>query len=120
MPAPSPAWPVSADPAMSHDGSFRTRAPLTAIETASRAAALKASQQPGGLLAAVVSSEMLDGAAAVTETAQLERNDAFLYGHHAAQILSDCRRDVALAPEDKKKIAFQEMAKKICEAVAGQ
>jgi putative DNA primase/helicase len=39
-----------------------------------------------------------------------ESDDERLYGHYAAQILRDCRRDVALAPPDAKKIVFQEVA----------
>jgi hypothetical protein len=49
-----------------------------------------------------------------------ERDDERLYGRHAAQILRDCRRDVALAPAGAKEIAFQEVAKKLGQAVADQ
>src|SRR5229473_6187999 len=120
MPAPSLAWPVSADPTMRRDGPFRTRAPLTAIESARRVAVFKASQEPGRPLAAAVSSEMLAEAAAVADTTVPECDNTSQYGHRAAKILSDCRRDVALAPEDTKKIVFQEVAKRIGEAVTDQ
>jgi hypothetical protein len=114
------AWPVLAEPTMSRDGSFRSRAPLTPIETARRAAALKANQESNRPLAAAVSSEMRDEVVAVNETAVPEANDEFLFGRRAAQILSDSRREVALAPEGMKKIVFQEIAKKLGEEVAGQ
>jgi len=94
--------------------------PLTAIETASRAAVLKASQDPRQPMAAVVSSEMLDEITAVTDTARSEAADKRLFGQRTALFLSDCRRDVALASENTKKIVFQEVAKKIGEAVADQ
>ena len=88
---------------MKRDGPFRPAAPLTATEKASRAAVLKASQEPCGPLAAPVSSAILDEATArMTDTAALK--DAREYGAHAARILSDCRRDVALAPKDDKRM----------------
>jgi putative DNA primase/helicase len=105
---------------MSRDDQFHSRAPLTAIESARRAAALKANREPDQPTVAAVSSEMLDEVAAVTDTADSEVADERLFGPRTAQFLSDCRRDVALAPEDTKKIVFQEMAKKIGQAVAGQ
>jgi putative DNA primase/helicase len=104
---------------MSRDGPFRPRAPLTAIESARRAAALKANGESDQPTAAAVSSEMLEEVAAVDEAGS-EVADERLFGPRTAQFLSDCRRDVALAPEDTKKIVFQEMAKKIGQAVAGQ
>jgi putative DNA primase/helicase len=120
MPAPSLAWPASAGRAMSHDHAFAARVPLTAVESARRAAALTANQasnQPMDFAPA----EMLDVvAAASADTAKREDNDERLYGRYAAQILSDGRRDVALAASDTKAIAFQEVAKKIGQAVADQ
>ena len=113
------AWPVL-DPTVSRDGPFRPRPPLTAIESARRAAALKANQDSHQPTAAAVSSEMLEEVAVTTDTTVPEANDAFLYGQHAAKILSDCSRAVALAPKEARKIAFQEAAKKIGEAVADQ
>jgi putative DNA primase/helicase len=41
-------------------------------------------------------------------------------GRRTAQFLSGCRRDVALASPETRKIVFQEVAKKIGEAVADQ
>jgi putative DNA primase/helicase len=120
MPALSHAWPASADPTMSRDGPFRIQAPLTPIETARRAAALKANQESNRPLAAAASSEMRDEVVAVNETAVPEANDELLFGRRAAQILSDSRREVALAPEGVKKIVFQEIAKKFGAEVAGQ
>ena len=104
---------------MRRDGPFRTPAPLTAIESARRVAALKANQESNRPLAAVTSPEMLDEVVAVNEAAATEGNDEFLFGRRTAQLLSDCRRDVALAPADKK-IAFEEAARKLAEAVSGQ
>jgi putative DNA primase/helicase len=114
MPAPSHAWPASKDPAMSRDRTFSARTPLTAIETARRAAALTENQESHQPPAPVVTPETLDVVAVPDE------NDEHLYGRYAAQILSDGRRDVALAPSDAKMMAFQEVAKKIGQAVADQ
>jgi putative DNA primase/helicase len=105
---------------MRRDGPFRSPAPLTAIESARRAAALKANQESDQSTAAAVSSEMLDEVAAVTDTAGSEVADERLFGRRTAQFLSGCRRDVALASEETRKIVFQEVAKKIGEAVADQ
>jgi hypothetical protein len=106
---------------MKHDGPFRIPAPLTAAEKVSRAAVFKASQEPSGLLTAAVSSEMVDEATApVVDTAAVESTDECEYGPHAARILRDCCRDVALAPQDKKRSVFEEVAKKMDKAVAGQ
>jgi putative DNA primase/helicase len=120
MPAPSLAWPASADPTMRRDGPFRSPAPLTAIESARRAAALKANKESDQPTAAAVSSEMLDEVAVVTNTAGPEATDERLFGRRTAQFLSGCRRDVALASEETRKTVFQEVAKKIGEAVADQ
>jgi putative DNA primase/helicase len=98
----------------------RNPAPLTATEKASRAAVLKASQEPREPLTAAVSSELDEAAEMVADTTALGRTDARMYGQHAAQILSDCRRDVAVAREETKLIVFQEVAKKIGKAVSGQ
>jgi len=105
---------------MRHDGPFRTPAPLTPIESARRAAALKATQESHRAAVAAVASEMLGEDGAATDTAGSEVLDERLFGRRTALFLSDCRRDVALAPEDTKKIVFQEVAKKIGEAVANQ
>jgi hypothetical protein len=63
---------------------------------------------------------MVDEVTAITDRADSEVADERLFGQRTAQLLSDCRRDVALAPEDTKKIVFQEIAKKIGQAVTGQ
>ena len=120
MQARSPAWPASADPTVRRDGPFRSPAPLTAVESARRAAALKANREPDQPTAAAVSSEMLGEVAAVTDTAGSEVADERQFGRRTAVFLSDCQRDVALASEDTKKIVFQEVAKKIGESVADQ
>jgi putative DNA primase/helicase len=120
MPPPSLAWPASADSIMRFDGPFRSPAPLTAIESARRAAALKANQESVQSTAAAVSSEILDEVAAVKSTAGPEATDERLFGRRTAQFLSDCRREVALASKETKKIVFQEVAKKIGEGVADQ
>jgi putative DNA primase/helicase len=120
MQPPSLAWPASADPTMGRDGPFRSPAPLTAIESARRAAALKANQETDQPTVAAVASEMLGEVAAVTDTTGSEVADERLFGRRTALFLSDCRRDVALAPVDTKKIVFQEIAKKIGQAVTGQ
>jgi len=119
MRAPSRAWPASADPTMKGDGPFRTPVPLTANESALRAAALKANRESDQTTAATVSFEMLDEVAAV-DTAGSEVADKRQFGQRTAQILSDCRRDMALAPEHTKKTVFEEIAKKLGEEVAGQ
>jgi hypothetical protein len=59
-------------------------------------------------------------AAAGVDAGILESDDERLYGRHAAQILRECRRDVALAPADVKTIAFQDVAKKLGQTVADQ
>ena len=105
---------------MSHSGPFRSRAPLTVIESARRAAALRANEHPKPATGAIGSIERPHEAAVVTDAATPRGNDTFLYGQHAAKTLSDCSRAVALAPYGTKKEAFQEAAKKIGEAVAGQ
>jgi putative DNA primase/helicase len=104
---------------MSRDGPFRPRAPLTAIESARRAAALKANGESAQPTAAAMSFEVLDEVATV-DTASSEVTDKRQFGQRTAQILSDCRRDVALAPKDTKKIVFQDIAKKLGQAVTGQ
>src|SRR5258708_38601792 len=104
---------------MKRDGPFRSPAPLTATEAGRRAAAMKANQESHQPTAAAVSSEMLEEVAAVDEAGS-EVADEHLFGRRTAQFLSDCRRDVALAPQDAKKIVFQEIAKKIGQEVAGQ
>lgn len=58
--------------------------------------------------------------AAGTDAGMAERNDERLCGRHAAKILRDCRRDVALAPSDARKNVFQEVAKKLGQMVADQ
>jgi putative DNA primase/helicase len=103
---------------MSRDGPFRPQAPLTAIESARRAAALKANQEPGRPTIAAVASAMLGEVAAATDTAACEVVDERLFGRRTALFLSDCRRGVALASEDNKKVVFEEVAKKISGAVA--
>src|SRR6266403_1988168 len=119
MPTPSPAWPASADPTMRRDGPSRSPVPLTAIESARRAAALKANRESSQTTAAAVSFEMPDEVAAV-DTAGSEVADKRQFGQRTAQILSACRRDMALAPAHTKKTVFQEIAKKLGEEVAGQ
>jgi hypothetical protein len=119
MPLPSLAWPAS-DPTMRRDGPFRSPAPLTAIESARRAAALKANQESDQPTAAAVASELLDEFSAVADAAGPQAADEHRFGRRTAQILSDCRRDMALAPEDSKKIVFQEIAKRLGDEVAGQ
>jgi putative DNA primase/helicase len=60
---------------MNGDGPFRTRAPLTAIERASRAAVLRAFHQPKGSLIATVSPDPKT-TAEVAETQQLIADEA--------------------------------------------
>ena len=103
---------------MRRDAPSRFLVPLTPIELARRAAALKANQESDAAVA--VSSEMLDEVATVANTAGSEATDERLFGRRTAQFLSDCRRDVALASEETRKIVFQEVARKIGEAVADQ
>lgn len=105
---------------MSHNGPFRSRAPLTAIESARRAAALKANGDLKQPIDADGSIQMPDEVAVITDPAMPRGNDTFVYGQRAAKILSDCSRAVALASEGTRKAAFQQAAKKIGEAVSGQ
>jgi putative DNA primase/helicase len=101
------------------DGPSRSPVPLTAIESARRAAALKANRESSQTTAAAVSFEMPDEVAAV-DTADSEVADKRQFGQRTAQILSACRRDMALAPTHTKKTVFQEIAKRLGEEVAGQ
>jgi AAA domain len=100
---------------MRRDGPFRSPAPLTAIESARRAGALKADRESNQPTAAAVSSEMLDEDDAVASTAEPEDTDERLFGRRTAR-----QREVALASEETRKIVFQEVARKIGEAVADQ
>jgi hypothetical protein len=93
---------------------------LTAIESARRAAAQKANREIGRPKAAMVSSATMVEVAAVTNRAALEGNDELLFGPRTAQMLSECWRNVALAPDDRKKTVFQEIGKRLGEAVSGQ
>jgi len=101
------------------DGPSRSPVPLTAIESARRASALKANQESHQPAAAAVSSEMLEEVAAVDEAGS-EVADEHLFGRRTALFLSDCRRDVALAPAETKTIVFEQVAEKIGKAVADQ
>jgi putative DNA primase/helicase len=74
---------------------YPARTPLTASERERRTAALKASSSNH-----------------VTSDA----SDASLYGEHAAGIIRDCKRDVALAPADGKLAAFKAVAKTLTDA----
>jgi len=47
-------------------------------------------------------------------------DDVRLYGNHAAQIIRDCVRNVALARGEEKVTAFQAAARTMADAVAGQ
>jgi hypothetical protein len=106
---------------MRRDGPFRSRAPLTAIEITQRAAVLRANQALDLLSAPAVSAEIPDEVVAITDKAALsEKNDERLYGLLTAKFLRDCRRDVAAAPEGARKIVFQDVSKRIGEAVADQ
>jgi hypothetical protein len=105
---------------MKCNGPFRNPAPLTSTEKASRAAVLKASREPSEPLIAALSAELDQAAEVLADATAQEGNNELMRGHHAAQILSDCWRDVAAAPADKKKIVFEEAAKKIANAVSGQ
>jgi putative DNA primase/helicase len=106
---------------MKRDGPFRARAPLTAIEMTQRAAVLRANQALDLSSAPAVSPEILDEFVAITDKAALsEKNDERLYGPLTAKFLRDCRRDVAAAPEGARKIAFQDVSKRIGEAVTDQ
>jgi RecA-family ATPase len=113
------SWHVSAGRVMSSDDTFDARVPLTPIEVAQRAAALKTNRPPSLPLGPAVSTRMTDDAA-ITEAAGPERNDVSLYGKYAAKILSDGRRDVALASANEKRTVFREVANTFGQAVADQ
>jgi hypothetical protein len=105
---PSPPRPPDAAPANV------TAAPTAADESGQSAAELTAepsSDQP-------MASAFPEPLEADAEAPAPERSDEHLYGPRAARILRDSRRDVALAPPDAKKIAFQAVAKTIGQAVA--
>jgi hypothetical protein len=105
---------------MSGDGLFRPRVPLTATEETRRAAVLKANRETGFPTASIVSSETMIQVAAVTNGQAHEAKDELLFGPRTAQMLSECWSNVALAPNDEKKDVFQEIGKRLGEAVAGQ
>jgi putative DNA primase/helicase len=106
---------------MKRDGPFRPRAPLTAIEMTQRAAVLRANQTLDLPSAPAVAPEILDEVVAITDKAALsEKNDERLYGRLTAKFLRDCRRDVAAAPEGARKVVFQDVSKRIGEAVTDQ
>jgi hypothetical protein len=96
MPPPSLDWQVSADPTMRRDGPSRSPVPLTVIESARRAVALKENQESGRSTTASVSSEMLEQVIAIADTADPELADERLFGPRTALFLSDCRRDRSL------------------------
>jgi RecA-family ATPase len=87
-----------------------SRAPLTAVELARRAAALTANQPPAPNLKDVADMESI----------RSEPSDERQYGPTAAQILRDAKRGVALASSDSKFAVFHEAAATLAEAVAGQ
>jgi putative DNA primase/helicase len=91
---------VSSDTSMSQDHSLLTVDP--------------ASGQP----MASAFPEPLEMVAAAGDAGISESDDERLYGHYAAQILRDCKRDVALAPPDAKKIVFQEVANTLSQMAA--
>jgi putative DNA primase/helicase len=95
--------PFSADTSMSRDHSALTADP--------------GSDQP---MASAFPEPLEMVVTASADAGMPERNDERLYGRHAAEILRDCRRDVALAPSGAKTIAFQDVAKKLGQAVTDQ
>ena len=76
---------------------FQSRSPLTPVELARRAQVLTASRELN---------------------LAMEKADTRQYGEHAAGIIRDCRRDVALAPVDRKLAAFEAAAEMLSVAVA--
>jgi putative DNA primase/helicase len=83
-------------------------------------APLTSDPEPDQRMASAFPEQQEVVAAADADAAIPEGNNERLYGRYAARILSNGRRDVALAPSDAKKIAFQKVAKSIGQAVADQ
>ena len=82
---------------------YQTRPPLTATERARRAAVLAANQPA----AANDPIDIGDSAEAPADQILHEPNDVRIYGQHAAEILRNSKRDVALASmgEDKYRLS---------------
>ena len=96
---------------------YQTRPPLTATERARRAAVLAANQPA----AANDPIDIGDSAEAPADHILAEPNDERLYGQHAAEILRNSKRDVALASMGEDKIlAFRRAATSLSEAVAAR
>jgi putative DNA primase/helicase len=94
--------------------------PLPAEQSARPAAMLTANPTSDQPIASAAPEPLEAVAAADADVPVPERNDERLYGPHAAQILRNSKRDVALAPADAKTTAFQEVTKRIGQAVADQ
>jgi energy-coupling factor transporter ATP-binding protein EcfA2 len=62
----------------------------------------------------------LDEVAAIADPAGPADDDVSRFGKRAAKMLSGCRRAVALAPANEKKIVFRDVAKTLGMAVADQ
>jgi putative DNA primase/helicase len=88
----------------------QSRAPLTAVELARRAAALTANQPAAPSLNHDADEEVI----------RSEPSDERQYGSTAAKVLLDAKRGVALASKDAKFAIFQEAAATLAEAVAAQ
>ena len=71
-------------------------------------------------MAAVIPKQKEAVAAAEANAVTAERNNVRLYGRRAAQVLSEGRRDVALASSDAKRSVYQEVVRSISQAVADQ
>jgi putative DNA primase/helicase len=111
--------PVSA-PTTSGDHTHCAGVPLSEAQSARRTETLTADPRFDQPMASAFPEPVEAIAAADADALAPERDHERLYGPRAAQILRDSRRDVALAPADAKKIAFQEVAKRIGQAVADQ
>lgn len=113
---------------------YPVRLPLTATERARRAAVLSANRAPiandlaqhpdnshaGEISSVSISAEQTNADSAKPPDVH-EPNEDRLYGQRAAQILRNCRRDVALASTTEEKIAaFRMIAGTLTEAVSAQ
>ena len=90
------------------------------MSIARRAAPLTSDPGPDQQMASAFPEQKEVVAAADADAAMVERNDERRYGRHAAQILSNGQRDVALASSDAKQAVYQEVVRSISQAVADQ
>jgi putative DNA primase/helicase len=87
---------------------------------AQHVAPLTSDPVPDQQVAAAIPEQQEVVAEAEANAVTAERDNGRLYGRRAARILSNGRRDVALASSDAKKAVYQEVVRSISQAVADQ